>query len=97
MASSWVWAPVVWLESDLELVGEPMAPGGRRRDIYLDNRYLDVKIVQMHSSGVHLWLVLMKAHRTLEPQASDGWRDQQPNGGRAQNAHRPRQEAWSSR
>src|SRR5258706_9047693 len=66
MPSSWVWAPVVWLESDLELVGEAMGPVGRRRDIYLDNTYLDVKMVEMDSSGIHLWLVLMKAHRTLE-------------------------------
>src|SRR6185295_9801919 len=37
----------------------------RRRHIYLDNRYLDVKMVEMDSSGIHLWLVLMKAYRTL--------------------------------
>src|SRR4029077_2569594 len=33
--------------------------------LYLDSRYLDVKMVQMDSSRMHLWLVLMKAHRTL--------------------------------
>src|SRR6185295_13970517 len=38
----------------------------RRRDIYLDNMYLDVKMCGMDSSGIHLWLVLMKAYRTLE-------------------------------
>jgi MarR family transcriptional regulator, 2-MHQ and catechol-resistance regulon repressor len=27
--------------------------------------YLDVKIVEMDSSGIHLWLVFMKAYRTL--------------------------------
>jgi len=27
--------------------------------------YLDVKMVEMDSSGIHLWLVLMKAYRTL--------------------------------
>jgi MarR family 2-MHQ and catechol resistance regulon transcriptional repressor len=31
--------------------------------------YLDVKIVGMDSSGLHLWLVLMKAYRTLGRQA----------------------------
>ena len=31
----------------------------------LDNRYLDVKMAEMDSSGIHLWLVLMKAYRTL--------------------------------
>ena len=31
--------------------------------------YLDVKMVGMDSSGMHLWLVLMKAHRTLERHA----------------------------
>ena len=31
--------------------------------------YLDVKMVPMDSSGTHLWLVLMKAHRTLERHA----------------------------
>src|SRR5437762_75529 len=38
---------------------------GRRPGIYLDNKSLDVKMVGMDSSGVHLWLVLMKAYRTL--------------------------------
>jgi MarR family transcriptional regulator, 2-MHQ and catechol-resistance regulon repressor len=33
--------------------------------MYLDTTYLDVKIVEMDSSGIHLWLVLMKAYRTL--------------------------------
>jgi MarR family 2-MHQ and catechol resistance regulon transcriptional repressor len=27
--------------------------------------YLDVKMVEMDSTGIHLWLVLMKAYRTL--------------------------------
>jgi MarR family transcriptional regulator, 2-MHQ and catechol-resistance regulon repressor len=31
--------------------------------------YLDAKMVGMDSSGMHLWLVLMKAYRTLERQA----------------------------
>jgi len=31
--------------------------------------YLDVKMVGMDSSGMHLWLVLMKAHRSLERHA----------------------------
>jgi len=31
--------------------------------------YLDVKMVGMDSSGMHLWLVLMKAYRTLERHA----------------------------
>ena len=35
----------------------------------LDNMYLDVKIVEMDSSGIHLWLVLMKAYRALERHA----------------------------
>ena len=31
--------------------------------------YLDAKMVAMDSSGMHLWLVLMKAYRTLERHA----------------------------
>ena len=31
--------------------------------------YLDVKISEMDSSGLHLWLVLMKAYRTLKRHA----------------------------
>ena len=31
--------------------------------------YLDAKMVGMDSSGMHLWLVLMKAYRTLERHA----------------------------
>jgi MarR family 2-MHQ and catechol resistance regulon transcriptional repressor len=31
--------------------------------------YLDVKMVEMDSSGIHLWLVVMKAYRSLERHA----------------------------
>lgn len=41
----------------------------RRSKIYLDRMYLDVKMMAMDSSGIHLWLVLMKAYRTLARQA----------------------------
>jgi len=44
-------------------------PAPRCRDIYLDNMYLDVKIVEVDSSGIHLWLVFMKAYRTLAQHA----------------------------
>jgi MarR family transcriptional regulator, 2-MHQ and catechol-resistance regulon repressor len=41
-------------------------PGHDCRRVYLDNKYLDVKIVVVaNTSGTHLWLVLMKAHRSL--------------------------------
>src|ERR1044072_838569 len=62
LASGFPWSGS---KSDFELGQRADGPIGRRGDIYLDNTYLDVKMLEMDSSGIHVWLVLMKAYRTL--------------------------------